>query len=78
MEDTTNHEYLKNKVVIMNGFTQDEIHRLMQAVKKEFGKGHDIIFAMTTERSLEMKLSDLIIDMSEDHAYLKANPPSRK
>mgnify|MGYP001140522787 CR=1 FL=1 len=35
----------------------------------------DLIFAMSTENSLEMKLSDLIEDMSEDHEYLKNNPP---
>lgn len=36
----------------------------------------DLIFAKTTENSVEMKLSDLIIDMSEDHEYLKNNPPT--
>jgi hypothetical protein len=37
----------------------------------------DLIFAKTTESSVEMKLRDLIEDMSEDHAYLKANPPGQ-
>jgi hypothetical protein len=36
----------------------------------------DLIFAMTTENSLQMKLADLIEDMSEDHEYLKNNPPN--
>jgi len=35
----------------------------------------DLIFAMSTENSLQMKLADLIEDMSEDHEYLKKNPP---
>jgi hypothetical protein len=35
----------------------------------------DLIFAMSTENSLQMKLADLIEDMSEDHEYLKNNPP---
>jgi hypothetical protein len=35
----------------------------------------DLIFAKSTENSLEMKLADLIEDMSEDHAYLRNNPP---
>jgi hypothetical protein len=38
----------------------------------------DLIFAKTTENSVNMKLSDLIIDMSEDHEYLKNNPPQGK
>ena len=36
----------------------------------------DLIFAKTTENSVEMKLRDLIEDMSEDHEYLKQNPPT--
>lgn len=75
MEDTQEKTYIDNKVVIMNGFTHEEIHRIMRAVKKEFEKPRDLIFAMTTENSLEMKLKDLIEDMSEDHEYLKKNPP---
>lgn len=35
----------------------------------------DLIFAKTTETSLQTKLIDLIEDMSGDHAYLKENPP---
>ncbi len=37
----------------------------------------DLIFARTTENSLRMKLADLIADMSEDHEYLKNNPPQQ-
>ena len=75
METTEEKTYIDNKVVIMNGFTHEEIHRIMRAVKKEFETPRDLIFAMTTETSLEMKLKDLIEDMSEDHEYLKKNPP---
>ena len=35
----------------------------------------ELIFAKSTENSLQMKLADLITDMSEDHEYLKNNPP---
>jgi hypothetical protein len=72
------HPSLENKVVIMNGFTYEEITKIMSAVKSLFETPKDLIFAKTTEQSLEMKLSDLIIDMSEDHEYLKANPPGKK
>ncbi len=70
------HPYLENKVIIMNGFTYDEITRIMRSVKGMFENPKDLIFAKTTENSLEMKLKDLIIDMSEDHEYLKNNPPN--
>lgn len=71
-------DYLQNRVVIMNGFDDTEINAVMNAVKKLFpGKG-SVIFAKTTKHSLEMKLGELIIDMSQDHEYLQKNPPTRK
>ena len=109
---------LDNRVVILNGFSDQEIIAIMNVVKavyanaslEEFTQFYqsvedhpdmtdfvkrllrvmgaakqipetqsvspgDLIFAKTTESSVEMKLSDLIVDMSEDHEYLKNNPP---
>ncbi len=109
---------LRNRVLILNGFTDQEILAIMNMVKAiyapedledytrfvqaaeklpeatEFAKRllkvagaakqtpqsesistGDLIFAKTTENSLHMKLADLIEDMSEDHEYLKNNPP---
>ncbi len=68
---------LDNKVIILNGFSNDEIARIMAAVKPLFEKPRDLIFAKTTKHSVEMKLKDLIVDISEDHEYLKANPPTK-
>ena len=47
----------------------------MRAVKRELGKETEIIFAKTTENSLKMKVGALIEDLTEDHEYLKQNPP---
>ncbi len=69
---------LRNKVIVLNGFSNDEIARIMAAVKPLFEQPRDLIFAKTTEHSLEMKLKDLIVDISEDHEYLKRNPPNLK
>jgi len=69
---------LENKVIIMNGFTYEELNKIINAVKKLFDNPKDLIFAKTTETSVEMKLKDLIVDMSEDHEYLKQNPPERR
>lgn len=71
------HPSLENKVIIMNGFSHEEITKIMRSVKGLFDTPRDLIFAKTTDNSLEMKLKDLIVDMSEDHEYLKNNPPSR-
>jgi hypothetical protein len=112
---------LDNRVVILNGFSDQEIIAIMNIVKALYadesleafsqfytsvenhpdmtdfarrllrvvGAGkqvpetqrvstQDLIFAKTTENSVNMKLVDLIVDMSGDHAYLKNNPPQRE
>lgn len=76
MSDTKN--YLDNKVIIMNGFSNEEISTIMRVVKQQFEKPRDLIFAKTTKTNLEMKLGELIEDVSGDHAYLQANPPNIK
>ncbi len=68
---------LGNKVIIMNGFTQQEIVSVMRAVRRLFENPGDLIFAKTTPKSVNMVLKDLIVDMSEDHEYLKNNPPEQ-
>jgi len=70
-------DYLKNKTIILNGFSNDEIAGIMSAVKKLFDNPRELIFAKTTKPSIEMKLGDLIKDISEDHHYLLMNPPKR-
>ena len=35
----------------------------------------DLVFAKTTPNSIKMRLQDLIVDMSQDHEYLRQNPP---
>lgn len=69
-------KHLDNKVVILNGFSNEEIVKIMGEVKKLFDNPKELIFAKTTERSVQMKLTDLIEDISADHAYLQANPPN--
>ena len=63
------------RVIIMHGLSYAEIDLVMRAVKKDLENPRDIIFAKTTDNSLTMKVSDLIDDLSEDHEYLKNNPP---
>ena len=47
----------------------------MRAVREALGRPKDLIFAKSTANSLQMPLGELIQDMSEDHEYLKNNPP---
>ncbi len=66
---------MENKVIILNGFSNDEIVTIMKVVKQQFENPGDLIFAKTTPNSIKMTLDELIEDLSGDHAYLKANPP---
>jgi predicted amidohydrolase len=77
MNTTDNQSHLENKVVILNGFSKEEIFAIMKMIKKAYGPSQDIMFAMTTEHSLQMKLKDVISDVSEEHAYMKAHPPKK-
>ena len=71
-------EDLTQRVIIMNGFSAEEMDTILKVVKKSVSEPQDVIFAMTTKTSVEMKLRDLIEDMTEDHEYLKKNPPSKE
>jgi hypothetical protein len=71
-------EDLTQRVIIMNGFSAEEMDTILKVVKKSVEHPQDVIFAMTTKTSVEMKLRDLIEDMTEDHEYLKKNPPSKE
>lgn len=61
-------------VIVLHGFENREISLIMRAVKGALAK-RDIIFAKTTAHSLKMRVSELIEDVSEDHRYIKSNPP---
>jgi len=63
------------KVILLNGFTHDEIRNIMRAVKGAVENPKDIAFCMTTENNVEWKIKDLIKDVREDHEYLQKNPP---
>lgn len=66
---------LKNRVILMNGFTQPEILQIMRTVKSMYEDPQNLIFATTTKNNLNFTLRDLIQDLSEDHEYLRKNPP---
>lgn len=65
----------QQRVIIMHGMSLAEIDLVMRAAKKVLENPRDVIFAKTTENSLKMKVQALIEDLTEDHNYLKENPP---
>lgn len=66
---------MDHRVIIMHNLTLAEIDLVMRAVRSQLDRSKDIVFAKSTENSLQMKLGELIDDMCEDHEYLKQNPP---
>ena len=64
-------------VIVLHAFDNREISLIMRAVKGALG-GRDIIFAKSTPTSLKMRLGDVVDDVSEDHEYIKKNPPQRQ
>lgn len=66
---------MDHRVIIMHNFELADIDRIMRAVRRELDRPTDLIFAKTTENSLQMKVGALIEDLTEDHEYLKNNPP---
>ena len=66
---------MEHKVIRLPGFDYAEIDKIMRAVKPQFEKPRDLIFAKTTPNSLKMRVEALIEDLAGDHEYLKNNPP---
>lgn len=65
------------KVVILHGFSNEQIFAILKAVKREMQGAEDIAFATTTAHSLQMRLQDVISDVTQEHAYMKENPPGQ-
>jgi hypothetical protein len=63
------------KVVILHGFTNEQIFAVVKATRHMLGSEVDVAFATTTEHSMQMKLQDVITDVSQEHAYMKDHPP---
>ena len=63
------------RVVFMHGFSHDEVVRIMRGVKSVVGDPETVAFCMSTENNLEWKISDLINDVTEEHDYMRKNPP---
>lgn len=68
---------MNDKVIFINGFSQDDTIKMMRAVKAVMDNPSDIAFAMGTETNRSWKVEDLIKEVREEHAYMKSHqkPP---
>ncbi len=66
------------KVVFMHGFNQDEMGRIIRGVKSIVTDPGMVAFCMSTENNLDWKIRELLSDVTEEHDYMKKNPPPAK
>lgn len=70
---------MKAPVVLLHGFTKEQVLVLMRASKKAAAElGLDpasIAFATTTPTNIEWTVEDLLEEVANEHEFMKANPP---
>ena len=69
---------MNDKVIFINGFTQDETVIIMRAVKAVIDDPAEAAFAMGTETNREWLVKDLIKEVREEHAYMKEQAELKK
>ena len=67
----------EGKVILLHGFSQEEMSKILRVVKAAVDDPQEIAFAMTTPTNLQWKIKDFINDVRGDHEYLRQNPPGK-
>ncbi|TAH56188.1 MAG: DUF3783 domain-containing protein [Sphaerochaeta sp.] len=70
-------ETQEQRVMILHGFSREELYMAIRAVKTVLPDA-DVAFAKSTGHSLKRTLGELVDEIAEDHAYMKANPPDQE
>ena len=63
------------RVVLIHGFSREETIAIMRAAKSVCADPQGIAFTTSTPSNLDWKLRDLIIEVREEHDYMRQNPP---
>jgi hypothetical protein len=61
----------EQKVVLLHGFSREEIFAVLRAVKSTVSNPGEVAFATSTPVNLEWQLKDIIKDVSEEHEFFK-------
>lgn len=62
---------MEDKVIFINGFTQDETVAIMRAVKAVIDDPGGTAFSMGTPTNRNWVIKDLIKEVREEHEYMK-------
>jgi hypothetical protein len=73
-----NDEVSDGRVILLHGFSHDELSAILKAVKSVAEDPQDIAFAMSTPTNLKWRFRDIINDVRGDHEYLRENPPGKR
>jgi hypothetical protein len=68
----------EQKVVILHGFTQEEVLAAMRALKSALPSAADAAFATSTETNLGWKLSELVSHVAEEHRQYREMAMAKK
>ena len=66
---------MSEKVVMLHGFSKDEVLTVMRLIKDQMKDRNDVAFCMTTPTNLDWTVKDMIKDVWEEHVYMLQNPP---
>ena len=59
----------------MHGFSEEEISLIMRGVRSVVTDPSSVAFCMSTEKNVEWKGKALLADVTEEHEYMRRNPP---
>ncbi len=69
---------MDKKVILINGYSNEETLKIMRAVKAVLDDPAEVAFAMGTETNRTWVVNDLLKEVSEEHEYMKNNPPGQQ
>ena len=69
---------MEDKVIFINGFSQDETLTIMRAVKTVIDNPGDTAFAMGTPTNREWVIKDLIEEVRREHEMMRQQAGNQK
>jgi len=76
MSEQNLNESTDERMVLIHGFTREETIAVMRAAKTAVEDPQGVAFTTTTPTNLDWKLRDLIVEVREEHEYMRENPPN--
>ncbi|MBN2652181.1 MAG: DUF3783 domain-containing protein [Spirochaetales bacterium] len=69
LESDISESLVDEKVVLLNGFSREEVFAILKAVKAVVSDPKEVAFATSTPVNLDWKFKDIISDVSQEHKF---------